>query len=56
MFFTRVSEYTTSLAVTGSPLANLTPLRSVNVNVLASGDAVNEVARSGTGLVTSLPL
>ena len=56
MFFVRISEKTTSLAVTGSPLANLTPLRRVNVNVLASADAVHEVARSGTGLDTSLPL
>src|SRR6202042_509125 len=56
MFLTRISEKTTSLAVTGSPLANLTPWRSVNVNVLASADAVNPVARSGTGLDTLLPL
>ena len=56
MFLVRVSEYTTSLAVTGSPSAKVTPLRSVNVYVLASGEAVKEVARSGTGLVTSLPL
>ena len=31
MFLVRVSENTTSAAVTGSPLANLTPLRRVKV-------------------------
>src|SRR5213078_2336079 len=56
MFLVRISENTTSAAVTGSPLANLTPLRRVNVYFLASGDAVYDEARSGTGLVTSEPL
>ncbi len=56
MFLVRVSENTTSAAVTGSPLANLTPWRRVKVYVLASDDAVYEVARSGTGVVTSEPL
>jgi len=34
-FCTRRKENTTSEAVSGSPLENLTPLRSVKVNVLS---------------------
>jgi len=56
MFLVRMSENTTSAAVTGSPLANFTPWRRVNVYVLASADAVYEVARSGTGVETLEPL
>ena len=40
MFLVRMSENTTSAAVTGSPLANFTPWRRVNVYVLASADVV----------------
>src|SRR2546421_12530518 len=55
-FLVRVSENTTSAAVTGSPVANFAPWRRGNVYFLASGDAVYDEARSGTGLDTSEPL
>src|SRR6266567_9466463 len=40
---------TTSAAVSGAPLWNLTPWRSLKVQVLTSSDGVQPVARSGAG-------
>ena len=40
---------TTSSALKSAPSWNLTPWRSLNVQVLASGDGVHEIANSGWG-------
>ena len=44
----RVNEYTTSSAVTSRPWWNLTPLRSVKVQVSPSREAFQNWASAGT--------
>src|SRR4051812_13443846 len=51
----RLNENTTSADVNGVPSEKCTSLRSVNVYVRASFDAVNVVATLGAGCATSAP-
>src|SRR5215471_12504095 len=46
----RLNEKRTSAEVSGVPSANLTSLRSVNLNNFASGDSVKDDANDGTTL------
>src|SRR5579872_5271963 len=56
MLISRLKENSTSADVSGVPSENLMSLRSLNVNVFASDDAVYELATSGTGVAESEPL
>src|SRR5579862_5452769 len=56
MLISRLNENSTSADVRGVPSENLMSLRRWNVNVLASEDAVYELATSGTGVAESEPL
>src|SRR5438552_759089 len=49
----RLYEKATSAALSGVPSENLTSLRSLKVNVFASGEVVYDSATSGCGLVVS---
>ena len=44
----RFKEYTTSSAVTGAPLWNVTPSRNVNVQVIPSSEIATSLATAGT--------
>src|SRR5438445_5063476 len=50
----RSNENFTSSAVTGSPLWNLTPLRSTNSYTRPSGDTVHDSARAGAMLLPGI--
>src|SRR6266508_4563051 len=52
----RLNEKTTSANVSCVPSPNLMSLRSLNVKVLASDDAVYDLATQGTGVAESAPL
>src|SRR5256885_13457419 len=56
MLISRLKENRTSADVRVVPSENLMSLRSLNVNVLASDDAVYELATCGTGVAESEPL
>src|SRR5215472_8867356 len=56
MLISRLKENATSADVSGVPSLNLMSLRSLNVYVVASDEAVYELATAGTGVVTSGPL
>src|SRR5260221_4573542 len=56
MLMSRLKENSTSADVRAVPSENLMSLRSLNVNVLASDDAVYELATCGMGVAESEPL
>ena len=56
MLMRRLKENMTSAEVSCAPSPNLMSLRSLNVKVFASDDAVYELATAGTGVAESAPL
>ena len=56
MLISRLNENATSAEVSCVPSVNLMSLRSLKVKVLASDDAVYELATAGTGVAESAPL
>ena len=56
MLIRRLKENTTSADVRVVPSENLMSVRSLNVYVLASEDAVYDFATDGTGVAESAPL
>src|SRR5712691_6043893 len=56
MLIRRLKEKTTSADVSCVPSPNLMSVRSLNVKILASDDAIYELATAGTGVAESAPL